>query len=533
VRPATKIQWFDRLAPWGFFALKVVVSVYSLYVYMPRYLRLTYIADGPARGIEAYNLAFGEFGLFKTYQFLPMQLWLWAGLLKIYPDIYWTGTALNVAAAAGTTAFLYLLGRELAGPAAGAAAALLFIFSPVHHFLTLSEGMAESIFFFWNAAGIYLASRAAREGRGAWAAGLCFGAAALTRYEGAALLILYSAYRLFRARPRGVGGWLLWAAPMAVVAVLMGHKATVAAHQGVWTDLAGVKADSEAILPNARWFGRVFYGLTRVWRDGRVFGLLGAGGALLVWARGIRRENRLLIWGGLVALAVGVLTVFAIVGLGFGPERHFSIVLMFLFPFAGLAVVEMWRRTRGLVPKIALAILLMAAATDYARFDRCIRNYGYGARGPYNSSLTAAAEVGLALRDLWRNGDLTPTENVIIESGEPGATGVWLWEEYGIRAYSDHPLNFRRVHRPKLTSALHRLLPFMRQKDARIAIITSDENRRKIRGYYGTVLRGSVVYENPSHTIVVTRNRWRRIPDFASRVGRGQVTVYDVPSQNL
>jgi hypothetical protein len=525
--------WLERLAPFAVFAFKLAVSAIYLRYYLPRFTRLMYIADGPARGIEAYRLAYGGFELFPTHQFLPMQLWLWAGLLKIYPDIYWTGTALNVAAAAGTTVLLYLLGRELAGPVAGAVAAILFIFSPVHHFLTLSEGMAESIFFFWNAAGIYLASRAAREGRGAWAAGLCFGAAALTRYESAALLILYSGYRLFRARPRGVGGWLLWAAPVAVVAVLVGHKATVAAHQGVWTDLAGVKADSEVILPHAAWFERVFYGLTRVWRDGRIFGLLGVCGAFLVWTRAYRTENRLLIWSGLVALAVGVLGVFGIVGLGFGPERHFSIVLMLLFAFAGLTVVAVWRWARRIVPKIVFAILLMAAVTDTARFDRCIRDYGYGARGPYDSSLTAAAEVALVLRDLWRNGDLKPDENVMVESGEPGATGVWRWEEYAIRAYSDHPLNFLRERRPSLTEKLPRLLPFMRNNEIRVAIVTSDRNRERIQWYYDEICTAAVVYENPTQTVVVLREGWDKVPDFASRERRDLVTVYDCAPDNL
>lgn len=93
-------------------------------------------------------MAFGDFGILQTYRFLPLQLWLWAGLLKIYPDIYWTGSALNIAAAAGTTVLLYFPGREPAGPVGGMVASLLFIFSPVHHFLTLSEGMTESLLFF-------------------------------------------------------------------------------------------------------------------------------------------------------------------------------------------------------------------------------------------------------------------------------------------------------------------------------------------------------------------------------------------------
>jgi len=502
----------ERVAPWGLLALKIAVSVYALSAYMPRYGRLTYIADGPARGVEAFNLAYGAFGLFKTYQFLPLQLWLWAGLLKIYPDIYWTGTALNVAAAAGTTVLLYLLGRELAGPAAGVFAALLFIFSPVHHFLTLSEGMAESLFFFWSAAGIYLASRAAREGRGAWAAGLCFGAAALTRYESAALLILYSAYRLLRARPRGVGGWLLWAAPLTLVAVLTGHKAVLAADLGVRTDLAGVKADSEVVLPGAQWFERIFYGLSRVWRDGRVFGLAGVAGAALVWIRRVRTEPRLLIWGGLVTLAVGVLTVFAIVGLGLGPERHFAIVLMFLFPFAGLAVVEVWRRARGRAAKTAVVLLLAGAAAYTAYFDRSIKDYGYGYPGPCYSCMPVDAELALHLRDLWRRGELGPEEIIYLEQNEGN------FSNYPIMAYSDHPTNFFVSPAYETVQDLWHLPYILEANDVRIAIFVNKKSRYQIKSFYHAYKESAVICETPGHTVVVRREGWRHgVPDFRSR----------------
>jgi hypothetical protein len=499
------------MAPWGFFVLKLAVSVYSLWVYIPRYLRLTYIADGPARGVEAYNLAFGDFGLFKTYQFLPMQLWLWAGLLKIYPDIYWTGTALNVVAAAGTTVFLYLLGRELAGPAAGAAAAILFIFSPVHHFLTLSEGMAESIFFFWNAAAIYLAARAARTGKGAWAAGLCFGAAALSRYESAALLILYSAYRWFRARPKSDGGWLLWAAPLAVVAVLMGHKATVAVDLGVWTDLSGVKADSEVILPGAMWFERVSYGLTRVWRDGRIFGLLGVCGAGLVWTPAYRTEGRLLIWSGLVALATGVLAVFGLVGLGLGPERHFSIVLMFLFPFAGLALVALWRLARGVAAKVVFAVLLAAAAAYTAYFDSAIKDYGYGYPGPCYSCMTGDAELALALRDLWRRGELAPDEIIYMEQNQDN------YSNYAVQAYSNHPQNFFVSPALEMERDLWYLPHILKANNIRIAIIVNRDSRHRAKSFYRAYKKFAVIHETPAHTIVVLRKGWPHgVPDFFS-----------------
>ena len=509
-RQSVRRLWLERLAPWGLFSLKVLVSIYCLYVYIPRYIRLTYIADGPARGIEAFNLAFGNFGIFQSYQFMPLQLWLWAGLLKIYPDIYWTGTVLNIAAAAGTTVLLYFLGRELAGPVAGTVAGLLFIFSPVHHFLTLSEGMAESLLFFWSAAGIYLASRAARKGRGAAAAGLCFAAAALTRYEGAAILLLYSAYRLFRARPKGVAGWLLWAGPLAVVGVLMGQKALVAAHLGVWTDLAGVKADSEVILPNARWFGRAAYGLTRVWLDGRIAGLLGVCGAFIVWTRGVRTESRLIIWSGLVAFLIGILAIFAIVGLGLGPERHFAIVLMFLFPFAGLAVVTIWRRARGRMAKIAVSVTLAAAAAYTVYFDAAIKEYGYGYVGPCWTCHTLDAELALKLRDLWRQGELAPDEIIYMEQNQDN------YSNYAIQAYSNYPLNFYICPAWQIERDLWYLKYILKRNKIRIAIFVNYKTRRQIKSFYGAYKKFAVIYETPDHTVVVRRARWREgVPDFS------------------
>jgi hypothetical protein len=525
VRFLKKTEWLGRLAPWGFFVLKILVSVYSLHRYMPHYLRLTYIADGPARGIEAFNLAYGDFGVFKTYQFLPMQIWLWAGLLKLYPDVYWTGTALNVAFAAGTTVLLYLLGRELAGPAAGALAAVLFIFSPVHHCLTISEGMAESIFFFWNAAGIYAAARAAREGRGEWVAGLCFGAAALTRYESAALLILYSAYRLFRARPRSAGGWLLWVAPLAAVAAILGHKAMLAAHVGVRHDLAGVKGDSELVLPGALWYERVAYGLTRVWRDGRVFGLLGAAGFFLVWLRGIRNESRLLIWGGLATLLVGVSTVFAVVGLGLGPERHFSIILMFLFPFAGLTVVEAWRRARGLALKIVLIVLLAAAGAYTVYFDSAIKDYGYGFPGPCYCCMTVDAELALKLRDLWRSGELGPDEIIYMEQNDGN------FSNYPIQAYSNRPRNFYVSPAYQSERDLWYLDYIMETNGFRVAIFVNAVSRHQLKSFYRALGKKYVIYETPAHSLVVRRDGWPRgLPDFRSARHPGQSRVIDYGS---
>ncbi len=508
------------MIPWALCALKISVATYCLVVYIPRYIRLTYIADGPARGIEAFNLAFGDFGIFQTYQFLPLQLWLWAGLLKIYPDLYWTGTALNIAAAAGTTVVLYFLGRELAGPVAGTVAGLLFIFSPVHHYLTLSEGMAESLLFFWSAAGLYLASRAARKGRGAWAAGLCFAAAALTRYEGAAVLILYSAYRLFRARPKGAGGWLLWAAPLAAVGVLMGQKALVAVHLGVWTDLAGVKTDSEVILPHARWFERAAYGLSRVWLDARVAGLLGVCGAFVVWARGIRSESRLIIWSGLVVFCIGILTVFAIVGLGLGPERHFAIVLMFLFPFAGLAAVTIWRRARGRVAKIAVSVALATAAAYTVYFDAVIKNYGYGYGGPCWTCHTLDAELALKFRELWRRGELGRDEIIYMEQNQDN------YSNYAIQAYSNYPLNFYISPAYQVEGDLWYLKYILKRNKIRVAIFVNHETRRKVRSFYGAYKKFAVIYENPGHTVVVRRAGWREgVPDFSLASAPGECRI--------
>ncbi|HUV87144.1 MAG TPA: glycosyltransferase family 39 protein [bacterium] len=509
----TKTTWFGAFAPWGFFALKVLVSIYALHAYIPRYIRLTYIADGPARGIEAYNLAFGDFGVFQTYQFLPLQLWLWAGLLKIYPDIYWTGTALNIAAAAGTTALLYLLGRELAGPVAGSFAAVLFIFSPVHHNVTLSEGMADSLFFFWTAAGVYAASRAAAGRRGAAAAGFLFAAAALTRYEGALPLILYAAYRPFRSRPRGVAGWLLWGAPPALAGVLLGHKAFAVGGGGIWPLMPALKADMANVLTNLHWYRRTYYGLERLWLDGRVAAAFGVLGAVLVWRRHIRNESRLLIWGGAVTLFVGLTVLVVAVGCGLCPERYFSIVLLLLFPFAGLAAVEIWRRASGRALKITVSILFAAAAAYTAYFDAAIKDYGYGYPGPCYTCHTLEAELALKLRDLWRRGELGPDDIIYMEENTDN------YSNYSVRAYSNHPLNFYVCPAGEIEDDLWYLKYILQRNKIRVAIFVNGKTRRHIKPFYRAYKKFAVIYENPGHTIVVRRAPWSEgVPDFSSAI---------------
>ena len=512
MRPPTKSEWLGRLAPWGFFALKVLVSVYSLYVYMPRYLRLTYIADGPARGIFAYTLAFGKFQLFQTHQWQPFHLWIWAALLKVYPDIYWTGTALNVAAGAGATLFLYLLGRQLAGPVAGSIAAVLFIFSPVHHDLTLSEGMTESLFFFWTAAGVYAASRAAGGKRGAAAAGFCLAAAALTRYEGALLLILFSAYRLLRLRPRGATAWLLWGAPLALAGALLGHKAFLGTGRGFWPALSGVKADMSAVLTNLHWYRRTYYGLERLWMDGRLAAAWGVLGAVMVWARRVRDESRLLIWSGTAVLFVALSAIFVIVGVGFCPERHFSIVLMLVFPFTGLAVVETWRRARRRAAKIVVAVALAATAAYTAYFDSAIRDYGYGYPGPCYSCMPVDAELALELRELWRRGELEPDEIIYMEENKDN------FSNYPIQTYSNHPLNFYIRPAWRVERDLWYLPYILKRNDMRIAIFVNNKSRHNIKSFYRAYKKFAVIYETPAHTVVVRREGWPHgVPDFRSQ----------------
>lgn len=509
-RRSVRRLWLERFAPWGLFVLKVLVSIYCLYVYIPRYIRLTYIADGPARGIEAFNLAFGDFAIFQPHQFQPLHLWLWAALLKVYPDIYWSGTILNVAAGAGTALFLYLLGRQLAGPVAGSVAALLFIFSPVHHNLTLSEGMAESVFFFWTAAAFYAAARAAAGRRGAAAAGLCLAAATLSRYEGGLLLVLYSGYRLFRSRPRDVLGWVLWAAPLALVGVFAGHKALLGAGAGFWPALSGVKADTAAVLTNLHWYRRTYYGLERLWADGRVAAALGVLGAVLVWRRRLRNEGRLIIWAGTVTLFVGLTVVMVVVGVGFSPERYFSIVLMLLFPFTGLAVVELWRLAKGRPAKVALAVGLAAAAAYTAYFDSAIKDYGYGYPGPCYTSHTLDAELAFKLRDLWQRGKLAPDEIVYMEQNQDN------YSNYAIQAYSNYPLNFYICPAWQIERDLWYLPYILKRNKIRIAIFVNYKTRRQIKSFYGAYKKFAVIYENPGHTVVVRRAGWREgVPDFS------------------
>jgi hypothetical protein len=516
----TKNKWLARLAPWGFFALKILVSIYALYAYIPRYVRLTYIADGPARGVLAYSLAFGKPELFQTHQWQPFHLWIWAALLKLYPDIYWTGTALNVAAGAGATLFLYLLGRQLAGPVAGSVAALAFIFSPVHHNLTLSEGMTESLFFFWVAAGVYAASRGATGRRGAGAAGFCLAAAALTRYEGALLLILYSAYRLLRQRPRGVAGWLLWGAPLALAGVLLGHRAFLGAGRGFWPALSGVKADMACVLTNLHWYRRTYYGLERLWIDGRVVAVLGVLGAVMVWARRIRNESRLIIWAGAVILFAALSAIFVIVGVGFCPERHLSIVLMLLFPFTGLAAVEVWRRASRRAAKVAVALGLTAAAAYTAYFDSAIRDYGYGHPGPCYTCLSVDAELALKLGELWRRGELEPNEIIYLEENRVN------YNNYAIETYSNHPLNFFTSPAWQTERDLWYLPYVLKANDVRVAIFVNERSRHQIKPFYRALKKDAVIFEDPAHTVVVLREGWRHgVPDLSLKISTDEAKV--------
>ena len=523
----------ERLAPFAFAAFKIAISAAFVSYYVSRFSRIMYIADGPARGIEAYRLAFVGFELFPPHQFAPLPLWIWAGLLKIWPDVYFTGTALNVVAGGGVAAFLYLLGKRLAGPLAGAVAALAFTFSPVHHNLTLSMGMAEPMFYLGLVAGIFFAARGEAGLQGPSAAAFCFAAAALSRYEGMLFLLMYAGYRVFRQRPRGIIGWSLWAAPLAIGAVFVAHKGLQPTHTGLWPALAGVKADTAAVLANPTWYRRLGYGFYRFLFDGRATAALALAGALLVFRRRWRTPDRLMIWSAW-AIIFAALTVIAVaVGLGFCPERYFATPLMLIFPFAGLAVVELLRFARSPLRTAAVGAVLVLALAVTAGWDATIVKPGYGFPGPCNTRPTFATEAALKLRELWRSGELGRQEIILVETGEPGAKGGWRFEQYAIRAYSDHPLNFLRERRYPLTEKLPRLLPFMRNNKVRIAIVTSDRNRERIQSYYDEICTAAVVYENPAQTIVVLREGWDKVPDFASRERRDLVTVYDVGPENL
>ena len=249
-----------------------------------------------------------------------------------------------------------------------------------------------------------------------------------------------------------------------------------------------------------------------MWRDGRIFGLLGVCGVGLVWTKAFRTENRLLIWSGLVVLAVGVLAVFGIVGLGLGPERHFSIVLMFLFPFAGLTVVALWRWARGTALKVVFAVLLAAAAAYTAYFDSAIRDYGYGYPGPCYSCMPVDAELALKLRDLWRRGELRPDEIIYMEQNQDN------FSNYAIQAYSNRPRNFFVSPAFEMERDLWYLPHILKANDMRIAIIVNCDSRYRAKSFYRAYKKFAVIYETPAHTIIVLRKGWPHgVPDFCSR----------------
>jgi hypothetical protein len=103
-----------------------------------------------------------------------------------------------------------------------------------------------------------------------------------------------------------------------------------------------------------------------------------------------------------------------------------------------------------------------------------------------------------------------------------------LNEEYPLRAYTDHPLNFERVTTSDLRRKLEGLTLYMNQKRFRVAIILSEENRAAFQRYYAEQENGTVIFANPTHTIVVRPDGWRHIPPFASRVRPDVSAVYEI-----
>jgi len=443
---------------------------------------------------------------------------LWAGVLKLYPDIYWSGTALNVVAGAGTALLLYLLGRHLAHAAAGAVAATLFIFSPVHHNVTLAMGMAESVYFFFTVAGVYAACRATEGSRGAAsAAGFLLAAAALCRFEGGLLLLAYSGYRLFRTRPRRVVAWLLWAAPLAAAGFILGARVFVGPRGGLGPLLPGLKTDMAFVLTNLHWYRRTYYGLERLWFDGRLAAVLGVAGAALVWGRRFGTAPRRFASAAAAVLFVGLTALVTAVGTGFSPERYFAAVLLLLFPFAGLVVFELWNRARRRkVYGGVIAFGLAVAAAYAAYFDSSIRNYGYGHAGPCGTCLTAEAEIALKLRALWRDGRLKADEVIYLEAyADPGN-----YSNSAIRAFSDHPSRFFLSPYWETERDLW-YLPFLLDRNGvRIAVFVNARSRSQMKSFYHAYRKRAVIYENPFHTVVVLRRGWPEgVPDFASRRG--------------
>jgi hypothetical protein len=390
--------------------------------------------------------------------------------------------------------------------------------------------MAEPVFYFWLVAGVFFAARAEVGLRGAAGAAFCFAAAALSRYEGTAFLLLYSAYRLFRHRPRTVLAWVLYFIPLAVAGVFVAHKGLQPSHAGLWPALAGVRADTAAVLSNPTWYRRLGYGVYRFLFDGRATAVLAFAGAILVFRKKWLRADRFMIWLAWALIFTALTAIAVIVGLGFCPERYFATPLMLIFPFAGLAVVELVQFVKPpakVVKAVVVGAILITSLYVTARWDYVIIKPGYGFPGPCNTRPAFATETALRLRELWRGGRLGPREVVLIEIGEPGSTGSWRFEEYPLRAFSDHPLHFLRETESELTPELDYLVPLLRENDMRIAIVCSDTNRELLRRHYDEILPDAVIYDNPTQTIVVLRERWEKIPDFASLICPDEVTVYE------
>jgi hypothetical protein len=327
----------------------------------------------------------------KFFMYGPLPGYLFIGILEIYERVVRPldltgirdgvtftvlGRAVSAALGTATIPLVFLVARRLSGPIAGLLAALLLAFAPIHlrdsHFFTVDPSLAFFCTLTW-----WCALRMADRGTVASGivAGLAFGAAALTKYTAAFLVIVIAAAHLLSPRqfawPGTPRDWMRWTARgilpgLVAVGIFLLLDPLVIAH---WEKFKQDVADQitephsggsrplwgahfNGIQPQMYWFTNLLW-----WGVGpglEIWGLAGVAWLLL------RRTN--LAWIG----AVYPIAYYAVTGQSTLP------FVRYLVPFvpglavaAGVLSADLLSRRNWRIPALAATVLVAGSTVLY------------------------------------------------------------------------------------------------------------------------------------------------------------------------
>ena len=195
------------------------IVLLALALRLPRFLTAQVVlTEGTTYATIARNLAAGRgfVGILGVQDFFvpPLYPLLMAGLVRLGFDPLWGGRLLSLILGALLPLPIYWLARELSGRRSAGLLAALFVAG--HPLLIIYAGRvwSETTYTFLIWCGLCCGWAALRRGRplAAALAGLCFGAAYLTRHEGAMYMAVFlvllggsGIYRLWTQKKRAAG----------------------------------------------------------------------------------------------------------------------------------------------------------------------------------------------------------------------------------------------------------------------------------------------------------------------------------------